>query len=86
MVESARLRIDEGRAAAGRDGAHEVVVYVAVAFGADAEARAAAQLEGWGLAGETDRILVGDATDGRRGRHGVLRRRSGCRHPAAAAR
>jgi alkanesulfonate monooxygenase SsuD/methylene tetrahydromethanopterin reductase-like flavin-dependent oxidoreductase (luciferase family) len=62
MVESARVRIDEGKAAAGRDGVHEVVVYVAVAFGSDAEARAAVQLERWGLAGASDRILVGDAT------------------------
>lgn len=61
MVESARLRIEEGRAAAGRGGAHDVVVYVAVAFGADAEARAAVQLEGWGLAGQRERILAGDA-------------------------
>ena len=78
-------RAGQGRGAA-RPGDHEVVVYVAVAFGADAAARAAAQLEDWGLPGETDRILVGDAAAGRRGRRGVLRRRSGCRHPAAAAR
>ncbi|GAA1993842.1 LLM class flavin-dependent oxidoreductase [Microbacterium pumilum] len=61
QVVAARELIARGRAAAQRDPAdHEVVVYVAVAFGRDAPARAAAQLEAWGMPGEIDRILVGD--------------------------
>lgn len=60
QVRAARELIAEGMALAGRDGPHEVVVYVAVAFGADAEARAARQLEWWGMPGETQRILTGD--------------------------
>jgi alkanesulfonate monooxygenase SsuD/methylene tetrahydromethanopterin reductase-like flavin-dependent oxidoreductase (luciferase family) len=60
QVEAARALIAEGREKAGRSGAHEIAVFVAVAFGADAEARAARQLEGWGMAGETHRVLIGD--------------------------
>ena len=60
QVAAARELIDQGRAAAGRTGPHEIVVYVAVAFGSDAAARAAVQLEDWGKPGETDRILVGE--------------------------
>ncbi len=60
QVSAAVERIAAARAAAGRDGAHDVVVYVAVAFGPDAATRASAQLELWGMPGETDRILVGD--------------------------
>lgn len=60
QVAAARELIAEGRARAGRDAAHEVVVYAAVAFGDDASARAATQLEEWGMPGETHRILVGD--------------------------
>lgn len=61
QVEAARELITQGRSAAGRSGAHDIVVYVAVAFGADAAARAAVQLDGWGQPGETDRVLTGDA-------------------------
>ncbi|WP_127475958.1 LLM class flavin-dependent oxidoreductase [Microbacterium sulfonylureivorans] len=61
QVAAARELIAEGRAAAGREGRNDIVVYVAVAFGADASARAAAQLERWNLAGEPERILTGDA-------------------------
>jgi alkanesulfonate monooxygenase SsuD/methylene tetrahydromethanopterin reductase-like flavin-dependent oxidoreductase (luciferase family) len=61
QVAAARELIDKGRAAAGRTGRHEIVVYAAVAFGADAATRAAVQLEDWGKPGETDRILVGEA-------------------------
>jgi len=60
QVAAARDLIAQGRRDAGRSGTHEVVVYVAVAFGADAEARAAVQLQDWGKSGETDRILTGD--------------------------
>jgi alkanesulfonate monooxygenase SsuD/methylene tetrahydromethanopterin reductase-like flavin-dependent oxidoreductase (luciferase family) len=60
QVTAAHDLIAQGRAAAGRDGANEIVVYVAVAFGADAEQRAAAKLEEWGMPGQTDRILLGD--------------------------
>jgi alkanesulfonate monooxygenase SsuD/methylene tetrahydromethanopterin reductase-like flavin-dependent oxidoreductase (luciferase family) len=60
QVRAARELIAQGRAGAGRDGSHDVVVYVAVAFGADADARAAAQLKLWGMPGESDRILTGD--------------------------
>jgi alkanesulfonate monooxygenase SsuD/methylene tetrahydromethanopterin reductase-like flavin-dependent oxidoreductase (luciferase family) len=60
QVAAARELIEQGRTAGGRSGGHEIVVYVAVAFGADAAARAAVQLEGWGKPGETDRILIGE--------------------------
>lgn len=59
-VAAANKLIDEGRAAAGRTGAHPVVVYVAVAFGADSAARADEQLERWGMPGEHRRILSGE--------------------------
>ncbi|MHC2999465.1 LLM class flavin-dependent oxidoreductase [Microbacterium sp. HJ5] len=61
QVAAARALIAEGRAEAGRDGHHDVVVYVAVAFGDGSAARAAEQLERWNLPGETERILTGDA-------------------------
>jgi alkanesulfonate monooxygenase SsuD/methylene tetrahydromethanopterin reductase-like flavin-dependent oxidoreductase (luciferase family) len=61
QVGAARRLIAEGRQKAGRSAAHEVAVFVAVAFGADAEARAARQVEGWGMPGETHRVLMGDA-------------------------
>ncbi len=72
QVAVARELIAQGRAAAGRDGAlqgtadqdtahRDRSVYVAVAFGADAAARAAAQLEEWQMPGQTHRILTGDA-------------------------
>ncbi len=62
-VAAARALIAQGRESAGRTGHHEIVVYVAVAFGADAAARAAVQLEDWGQAGEIDRVLIGDPAD-----------------------
>lgn len=61
QVAAARELIAEGRLTAGREGAHDVVVYVAVAFGPDAEARRTAQLERWGMPGQEHRILTGDA-------------------------
>jgi alkanesulfonate monooxygenase SsuD/methylene tetrahydromethanopterin reductase-like flavin-dependent oxidoreductase (luciferase family) len=60
QVAAACELIAESRAATGRDGRHDVVVYVPVAFGADASARASAQLERWNMAGQTERILTGD--------------------------
>ncbi len=55
----ARALIDSARSATGRTGEHPIVVYVAVATGGDASARAAVQLEEWGVVGETDRIVTG---------------------------
>jgi alkanesulfonate monooxygenase SsuD/methylene tetrahydromethanopterin reductase-like flavin-dependent oxidoreductase (luciferase family) len=60
QVSAARGLIAEGRAAAGRPLDHEVVVYSAAAFGADAVARAEAQLAEWGMQGNSERILAGD--------------------------
>lgn len=62
-VAEARTLIDGGRRAAGRTGDHLVVVYVAIAVGADASARAAAQLERWGMAGESDRMVAGSIAE-----------------------
>lgn len=61
QVSAARALIAEGRAGAGREAEHPIVVYVAVAFGTDGETRAQAQLERWGMAGQPERILTGDA-------------------------
>ena len=60
-VSRARQLIDEGHADSGRPQPHPVVVYLAVAFGAGAEHRAATQLDLWGLPDQRDRIAAGDA-------------------------
>ncbi len=60
QVAAARDLIAQGRATAQRTGDHQVIVYVAVAFGADAAARVAVHLDYWETPGETDRVLVGD--------------------------
>jgi len=60
-VAEAVALIGEGAGAAERSDVQPVVVYVAVAFGTDAGARVTAQLERWDMAGQTDRILTGNA-------------------------
>jgi alkanesulfonate monooxygenase SsuD/methylene tetrahydromethanopterin reductase-like flavin-dependent oxidoreductase (luciferase family) len=66
-VRRARALIDEGRAAAGRTGHHEVIVYVPAAFGPRSDERLAAELRHWeldatadvGLAGSAEQVAVG---------------------------
>ncbi|MET0735887.1 MAG: LLM class flavin-dependent oxidoreductase [Microbacterium sp.] len=60
QVAAARDLIAGGRSLAGRDGEHPVVVYVAVAFGTVAAARAEAQLAEWGMPDQPHRILAGE--------------------------
>lgn len=62
-VRRARRLVEEGRAAAGRTGAHTVVVNLYAATGPDAEARLRAELEAEGLAGSEDIGVAGDAAD-----------------------
>ena len=59
----ARALVDAARSHAGREGDHPIVVYVAAATGPDASARAAAQLEEWGVPGESHRIAIGTVDD-----------------------
>ncbi|MFB6934168.1 LLM class flavin-dependent oxidoreductase [Streptomyces chartreusis] len=62
-VRKARQLVDEGRAAAGRDGAepHEIVVYLLAATGPDASARLKAELTAEGDASVPDLGVAGDA-------------------------
>ena len=61
-VRQARRLIDEGRTAAGRDGApHRVVVYLFAATGPDATARLRAELKAEGLDGVPGLGAAGDA-------------------------
>ncbi|MER6979744.1 LLM class flavin-dependent oxidoreductase, partial [Streptomyces carpinensis] len=60
-VRRARRLIDEGRRAAGRTGAHPVVVYLLTASGPDAEARLRAELTAEGRSAIPDLGVAGDA-------------------------
>ena len=62
-VRRARQLIDEGRESAGRtqDAAHQVVVYLLTATGADGPARLRAELEEEGLGSVPDLGVAGDA-------------------------
>ncbi|MFK4117632.1 LLM class flavin-dependent oxidoreductase [Streptomyces longwoodensis] len=62
-VREARRLIDEGRAAAGRSGAHKVVVYLMTATGAGAEARVRAELASLGLGSVPGLGAAGDAAE-----------------------
>ncbi|MFI5908748.1 LLM class flavin-dependent oxidoreductase [Dactylosporangium sp. NPDC051541] len=59
-VRRARALIDEGRTAAGRTGAHELVVYLHCATGPDASARLEAERTRWGYTAEADVMAGGD--------------------------
>ncbi|MGT2426164.1 LLM class flavin-dependent oxidoreductase [Amnibacterium kyonggiense] len=52
MTRDAVQRALAGRAGAGRDGEHEVVVFVNAAFGPDAAAEMEAEFDRWGFTGE----------------------------------
>jgi alkanesulfonate monooxygenase SsuD/methylene tetrahydromethanopterin reductase-like flavin-dependent oxidoreductase (luciferase family) len=56
-----RELIEESRAAAGRSGPHQVIVYLAAATGADARSRMDAEAARWGWPSATDRVVAGDA-------------------------
>jgi alkanesulfonate monooxygenase SsuD/methylene tetrahydromethanopterin reductase-like flavin-dependent oxidoreductase (luciferase family) len=60
-VRRARRLIDEGRAAAGRTGAHKVVVYLLTATGPGAGERLRAELAAEGVASVPDLGVAGDA-------------------------
>ncbi|MFD1830762.1 LLM class flavin-dependent oxidoreductase [Streptomyces desertarenae] len=60
-VRRARRAVDEGRAAAGRTGRHELVVYLHTATGPDASERLAAELGRWGGTPAPDLGVAGDA-------------------------
>ncbi|WP_217164822.1 LLM class flavin-dependent oxidoreductase [Streptomyces sp. AC512_CC834] len=60
-VRQARRLIDEGRAAAGRTGAHKVVVYLLAATGAGARERLRAELVAEGVEAVPDLGVAGDA-------------------------
>lgn len=62
-VAAASARIATGRAAAGRTAAHATVVFVPIAVGTDASARAARHLERWNRPGEFDKIAAGSLTE-----------------------
>ncbi|GAA2578328.1 MULTISPECIES: LLM class flavin-dependent oxidoreductase [Streptomyces] len=62
-VRRARRLIDEGRAAAGRTGAHKVVVYLLAATGPDAAARVRAELVAEGVEHVPGLGAAGDAQD-----------------------
>ncbi|MFK4066362.1 LLM class flavin-dependent oxidoreductase [Streptomyces sp. NPDC029674] len=62
-VRRARQLIAEGREAAGREGAHPVVVYLLTATGPDAEARLRAEQRREGLDGVAALGAAGDAED-----------------------
>lgn len=62
-VAAATARIAAGRAAAERAGAHTTAVFVPIAVGADASARAARHLERWNRPGEFDKIAAGSLTE-----------------------
>lgn len=51
--------VRDGRAQSGREGHHDIVAYVTVAFGADAQERAREDLRGWGHPEELDRVAAG---------------------------
>ncbi|MEU7871538.1 LLM class flavin-dependent oxidoreductase [Dactylosporangium sp. NPDC049140] len=59
-VHRARALIDEGRTAAGRTDAHEIVMYLHCATGPDAEARLAAERVRWKYAADADVLVAGD--------------------------
>lgn len=61
-VRQARSQIEAGRAAAGREGDHQVVVYLHAATGASAESRMAAERRRWGYPPEADVTVTGDAS------------------------
>jgi alkanesulfonate monooxygenase SsuD/methylene tetrahydromethanopterin reductase-like flavin-dependent oxidoreductase (luciferase family) len=56
-----RELIEESRAAAGRSGPHQIVVYLAAATGPDARSRMDAEAARWGWPSATDRVVAGDA-------------------------
>lgn len=60
-VRAARKQIEAGRAAAGRTGAHRVVVYLLAATGPSAEARLDAERSAWGFPPAADVAVSGDA-------------------------
>ncbi|MCZ9339385.1 LLM class flavin-dependent oxidoreductase, partial [Streptomyces sp. TRM76130] len=60
-VRAARRLIDEGRAAVGRTGGHQVVVHLLTATGPDADARLRAELAAEGLDSVPDLGVAGDA-------------------------
>ncbi len=60
-VRRARELIEEGRRAAGRTGAHRIVVYLLAATGTDAEARLRAELSAEGLGQVPGLGVAGDA-------------------------
>jgi alkanesulfonate monooxygenase SsuD/methylene tetrahydromethanopterin reductase-like flavin-dependent oxidoreductase (luciferase family) len=62
MVRTAVAAIAESRAAAGRDAAHEVVVFLMADFGADAAERMEAEFDAWHLEGE--RRVAATGSDG----------------------
>ncbi len=61
QVRQARRLIDEGRAAAGRTGDHEIVVYLHAATGPDAAARVTAELRREGDDRTAGEVGAGDA-------------------------
>ncbi|HZF87586.1 LLM class flavin-dependent oxidoreductase [Streptomyces sp.] len=62
-VRRARRLIDEGRASAGRNEPHRIVVYLLTATGPDASARLRAELAAEGLADVPELGVAGDAAD-----------------------
>jgi alkanesulfonate monooxygenase SsuD/methylene tetrahydromethanopterin reductase-like flavin-dependent oxidoreductase (luciferase family) len=60
-VEQARRLVHEGRAAAGRTGAHSTVVYLHTATGPDAAERLEAERVRWGYESLRDIAVAGDA-------------------------
>jgi alkanesulfonate monooxygenase SsuD/methylene tetrahydromethanopterin reductase-like flavin-dependent oxidoreductase (luciferase family) len=63
-VARARTLIDEGRAAAGRTGAHPITVYVPTGPGPDGQSRVDAQaISGWGWESTVDRAAAGSVDE-----------------------
>jgi len=63
MVRTAVAAITEARASAGRDAAHEVVVFLMADFGADAAERMEAEFDAWHLEGERRVAATGSDAD-----------------------
>ena len=60
MVRTAVERITTARREAGRDGAHEVVVFLNAEFGEGAAERMEAEFDAWGFEGERRFAALGD--------------------------